>query len=59
MAIPNHVQITENVKVCLNPVYMYVLRFSIYVFQFFLTWLNKTCLTAVNGALIVIINHTS
>ena len=41
MAIPNHVQITENVKVCLNPVYVYVLRFSIYAFQFFLTGLIK------------------
>ena len=36
MAIPNHVKITENVKVCFNLVYMYVLQFSIYVFQFFL-----------------------
>ena len=35
MVIPNHVQITENVNVCLNLVYMYVVQFSVYVFQFF------------------------
>ena len=59
MAIANYVQITENVKVYLNLVYMYVLHFSIYAFPIFETWLNKTCLIGVNWALIVIINHTS